>query len=99
MLSKDPKTSQWLWDERERNRQKERTEHYRQIMRLQQKAADPLTDIAMEDDSQVREGRPVKGVYIVLNYPKYVPILLLILIPLPHLFLLLESRRRRSCLR
>ena len=55
-IHKDPKTSQWLWDERERNRQKERTEHYRQIMRLQQKAADPLTDIAMEDDSQVREG-------------------------------------------
>ena len=55
VLSKDPKTSQWLWDERERNRQKERTEHYRQIMRLQQKAADPLTDIAMEDDSQVRD--------------------------------------------
>ena len=51
---KDPKTSSWLWDERERNRQKERTEHYRQIMRLQQNAADPLTDVALEDDSQVR---------------------------------------------
>ena len=57
-FTKDPKTSQWLWDERERNRQKERTEHYRQIMRLQQKAADPLTDIAMEDDSQVRRDHP-----------------------------------------
>ena len=55
-FTKDPKTSQWLWDERERNRQKDRTEHYRQIMRLQQKSADPLTDIAMEDDSQVRGG-------------------------------------------
>ena len=52
MAKKDPKTSSWLWDERERNRQKERTEHYRQIMRLQQQAADPLTDIAMEGDSQ-----------------------------------------------
>jgi pyruvate/2-oxoacid:ferredoxin oxidoreductase alpha subunit len=47
----DPKTSQWLWDERERARQKKRTEHFREIMRLQQESADPLVNIEHEDDS------------------------------------------------
>ena len=48
----DPKTSRWLWDIRERSRQKERTEHYREIMKMQQDKADPLELITEEDDSQ-----------------------------------------------
>ena len=48
----DPKTSRWLWDIRERSRQKERTEHYREIMKMQQEEADPLELITEEDDSQ-----------------------------------------------
>ena len=49
---KDPKTSRWLWDLRERARQKKRTENYRQIMRLQQDAADPLATIDLEEMNQ-----------------------------------------------
>lgn len=59
-LPQDPKTSRWLWDLRERARQKKRTEHFRQIMRLQQESADPLASVDMEDTSQVsgRETAP-----------------------------------------
>ncbi|CAM6054122.1 unnamed protein product [Sphagnum tenellum] len=47
----DPKTSRWLWDLRERERQKRRTENYREIMRMQQDSADPLSKIDQEDDT------------------------------------------------
>ncbi|XP_071745547.1 voltage-dependent calcium channel subunit alpha-2/delta-3 isoform X8 [Lepeophtheirus salmonis] len=47
----DPKTSRWLWDIRERSRQKKRTENYREIMRMQQENADPLADVDVSDDS------------------------------------------------
>ena len=47
----DPKTSRWLWDIRERFRQKRRTEHYREIMKMQQTMADPLLLIADDEDS------------------------------------------------
>ena len=47
----DPKTSRWLWDIRERSRQKRRTEHFREIMKMQQTMADPLMDVDLEDDS------------------------------------------------
>ena len=36
---KDPKTSRWLWDIRERSRQKKRTENYRSIIAMQQSAS------------------------------------------------------------
>ena len=49
-LAQDPKTSRWLWDIRERVRQKKRTENYRQIMRMQE-LADPLAEVDLEDDS------------------------------------------------
>ena len=45
----DPKTSRWLWDLRERARQKKRTEHYRQIMRMQEDNADQLLTIDVDD--------------------------------------------------
>ena len=35
----DPKTSRWLWDIRERSRQKKRTENYRSIIAMQQSAS------------------------------------------------------------
>merc|ERR1719225_2091093 len=35
----DPKTSRWLWDIRERSRQKKRTENYRSIIAMQQMAS------------------------------------------------------------
>lgn len=47
----DPKTSRWLWDIRERSRQKRRTEHYREIMKMQRSMADPLALVSEEDDS------------------------------------------------
>ena len=47
----DPKTSRWLWDIRERSRQRARTENYREIMRMQQEDADPLAKVDAEDDS------------------------------------------------
>jgi len=47
----DPKTSRWLWDIRERARQRKRTEHYREIMAMQQEVADPLAEVDAEDDS------------------------------------------------
>ena len=50
-LTQDPKTSKWLWDIRERVRQKKRTEHYREIMRMQQENANPLEQIDVEDKS------------------------------------------------
>ena len=34
-LSQDPKTSRWLWNIRERARQKRRTENYRKIIAMQ----------------------------------------------------------------
>ena len=49
--TQDPKTSRWLWDIRERARQKKRTEHYRGIMKMQQEVADPLELTTDEDDS------------------------------------------------
>ena len=51
MYIQDPKTSRWLWDIRERSRQKRRTEHYREIMKMQQTQADPLALTSEEDDS------------------------------------------------
>ena len=51
MYPQDPKTSRWLWDIRERSRQKRRTEHYREIMKMQQTQADPLALTSEEDDS------------------------------------------------
>ena len=48
---KDPKTSRWLWDIRERVRQQKRTENFREIMRMQQLLADSLAEIDEEDDS------------------------------------------------
>ena len=50
-VTQDPKTSRWLWDLRERARQKKRTENYRKIMKLQHDSADPLATIDMEDMS------------------------------------------------
>ena len=47
----DPKTSRWLWDIRERSRQKRRTEHFRDIMKFQKTLADPLAQVSEEDDS------------------------------------------------
>ncbi len=47
----DPKTSRWLWDLRERARQKKRTEHYREIMRMQHENVDMLEKVDEEDDS------------------------------------------------
>ena len=51
LCKQDPKTSRWLWDIRERERQRKRTEHYREIMRMQQEDADPLAKVDAEDDS------------------------------------------------
>ncbi len=48
---KDPKTSRWLWDLKERSRQRRRTENYREIMRMQQKIAEPLAKLDSEDES------------------------------------------------
>ena len=39
LTQKDPKTSRWLWDIRERSRQKKRTEHYRSIIAMQQSSS------------------------------------------------------------
>lgn len=40
-----------MWDIRERVRQKKRTEHYREIMKMQQEKANPLQEIDIEDKS------------------------------------------------
>ncbi len=50
-MNKDPKTSRWLWDLRERARQKKQTEHYRQIMRMQHENVNVLENVDEEDDS------------------------------------------------
>ena len=47
----DPKTSRWLWDLKERSRQRRRTENYREIMHMQQKIAEPLAKLDSEDES------------------------------------------------
>ena len=47
----DPKTSRWLWDLKERSRQRRRTENYREIMHMQQKIAEPLAKLDHEDET------------------------------------------------
>jgi hypothetical protein len=56
----DPKTSRWLWDLKERSRQRRRTENYREIMHMQQKIAEPLAKLDSEDESAAARENQVR---------------------------------------